>query len=196
MKCKGTAKSTGKPCQLDAMRGSMVCHKHGGSAPQVRAAAKRRLLNAQVSNQLARLDVTPVSDPLTELGSLAGQVVAFKDQLATLVNQLHGDPVTCVECGHETTPFGTELRYTDVKGAEQLRSEVALWERALDRCASVLSSMARLKIDERLARITERQAEMFMSAMNAGLLAVDVPRERHIDAKRAAARHLRVAEGA
>lgn len=42
MKC--TAKKTsGKPCNAEAIRGANVCRVHGGSAPQVRRAAALRL---------------------------------------------------------------------------------------------------------------------------------------------------------
>lgn len=43
-KCTAKAKSTGNPCQRDAIAGATVCQVHGGSAPQVREAARRRLL--------------------------------------------------------------------------------------------------------------------------------------------------------
>jgi len=33
----------GQPCRAMAARGANVCRVHGGSAPQVKAAAKRRL---------------------------------------------------------------------------------------------------------------------------------------------------------
>lgn len=36
--------SSGKPCRAWAIVGGFVCRTHGGSAPQVRAAANRRLL--------------------------------------------------------------------------------------------------------------------------------------------------------
>ena len=40
-----TAKrSNGQPCRAAAIRGGNICQAHGGSAPQVIAAAKRRLL--------------------------------------------------------------------------------------------------------------------------------------------------------
>jgi hypothetical protein len=41
-KCKAHAR-TGKPCGHRAMAGCAVCHYHGGKAPQVMAAARRRL---------------------------------------------------------------------------------------------------------------------------------------------------------
>jgi len=54
-------------------------------------------------------DVPAVADPLTELKKLAGQVVAWKD--------------APVGQGHELTA----IRFTDDKGSEQLRSEIALF---------------------------------------------------------------------
>ena len=36
----------GNPCRNPAIRGGRVCRHHGGSAPQVKAAARRRLLEA------------------------------------------------------------------------------------------------------------------------------------------------------
>lgn len=42
--CTATAKASGNQCQRLAIIGGTVCHVHGGSAPQVKAAARRRLL--------------------------------------------------------------------------------------------------------------------------------------------------------
>jgi hypothetical protein len=39
----------GKPCQARAVPGGFVCKVHGGGAPQVRALAKRRLLEEAVA---------------------------------------------------------------------------------------------------------------------------------------------------
>lgn len=172
--CKGKSKQTGLPCEKFAIRGGTVCYYHGGRAPQVRAKAAERVVEEEVRQTLASLNVNPIDDPLTEMSRLAGQVVAFKDAIAVMVNNLED-----------------RIRYEDVKGSEQLRSEVAVWERALDRCNTVLSSMARLKIDERLAAISEKQAAIVIAAIDAALDAVDVPREQRPAARKAAARHLR-----
>lgn len=173
-RCAANSKQRGERCLQPAMYGTPVCRFHGAGAPQTRAKAAERAVEAEMRDVLARLNVTPVDDPLTELSRLAGQVVAFKDQCARMVNMLEG-----------------EIRFEDVKGSEQLRSEVAVWERALDRCNTVLSSMARLKIDERLAAISEKQAAVVIAAIDAALDAVDVPRDRRSAARKAAARHLR-----
>lgn len=158
--CKAN-RSDGRPCKKPPVRGALVCATHGGAAPQVRAAAAKRESEAEIRRALARLDVAVVEDPLTELGRLAGQVVAWKDALAERVNEL------------------TSIRYAaSGAGTEQLRSEVALFERAMDRCAAVLGLIAKLDIDQRLARITEQQADVVVRA---------------VDARRVAAAQLRAA---
>ena len=125
---------------------------------------------------LARLDVDPVEDPFTELSKLAGQVVAFKDALAAKVNELQA------------------IRYEAMgAGTEQLRAEVALYERAMDRCASVLGLIAKLDIDSRLARISDKQADAVIRAVDAALTKAGVTGPAAIDARKAAARELRAA---
>jgi hypothetical protein len=54
MKC-AAHKSNGQPCQTAAIHGSNVCRVHGGSAQQVREAARRRLLEL-VDPALATLE--------------------------------------------------------------------------------------------------------------------------------------------
>jgi hypothetical protein len=161
--------------------GADVCRMHGGAAPQVKAKAAERVAQQEfdkaMSRTLASLNVAPVDNPLTVLAELAGQAVAFKDAIAERVNRLQDN-----------------IRYQDARGAEQLRSEVALWERALDRCERFCTSMARLRIDDRLAKVEEAQVELVLAALDAGLIAVNVDPSRRAEAKAAAARHLRSAE--
>jgi len=175
-RCKGTTRR-GLPCTNPPVRGATVCRMHGGGAPQVKAKAAERVAQQEfdkaMSKALAILEVTPVDNPLTVLAELAGQAVAFKNALAERVNDLQS------------------VRFTDARGAEQLRSEVALWERALDRCERFCTSMARLRIDDRLAKVEEAQIELVLAALDAGLVAADVDPSRRVEAKAAAARHLR-----
>ncbi len=173
-KCSATAKSTGVRCTRPVVRGCTVCRFHGGKAPQVQAAGHLRLVEQDMRASLARLDVDPVGDPFTELSKLAGQVVSWKDALAAKVNELTG------------------LRYeASGAGTEQLRAEVALFERALDRCAAVLGLIAKLDIDARLARISEMQADAVVRAVDAGLAAAGVTGPAALLARQATARELR-----
>lgn len=149
------------------------CKLHGGSTTAQAARADRDRLEANTRAVLAELDVAPVTDPLHALLELAGQTLAWQSATAELVNRLEN------------------IRYAGSNGAEQLRAEIALYERAMDRASSVLSSIARLNIEERVARVTERQAEVVTGAVVAGLTAAGVTGEQLVVAQRAAAQHLR-----
>jgi hypothetical protein len=149
-RCNGTNRQ-GDPCGQAAgwgtdHPGTGNCKHHGGSTSRGRTHA----VNEQVKIELARLDVPAVEDPLSELAKITGQVIAFKDQIAAKVNEL------------------TSIRYSTETG-EQLRAEVGLLERAFDRCERFLTAMARLNIDERLARISEERAELIITVLTIAL---------------------------
>lgn len=87
----------------------------------------------------------------------------------------------------------TLIRYEAMgAGTEQLRAEVALFERALDRCIAVLGMIAKLDIDSRFVRISERQADVVVRALEAGLAAAGVDGEQVQRARHAVARELRI----
>lgn len=46
-RCSAHSKRSGKPCTQPAIAGGTVCRMHGGSAPQVQAAARERLMALQ-----------------------------------------------------------------------------------------------------------------------------------------------------
>lgn len=169
--CRATAKATGKQCQKPAMSGGLVCRSHGGGAPQTRAAAAVRVAEADALATMANMTITPVDDPLFELSKLAGEALAWRDLLRARVAEL------------------TSLGYQGPTG-EQIRAAVALYGASMDRLERVLVSIGRLKIDERLAAISERQAEVVIAAIDAGLDAANLTMStRHVIRSRVA-RHL------
>ncbi|MFD9564355.1 hypothetical protein [Streptomyces sp. NPDC059994] len=175
-RCTATA-SSGEPCKRWSMAYQDVCGAHGGKAPQNRAAANRRKADAEVDARArrlwARIDATPVDNPLLALQQVAGEVLAFKDACAGMVNQLQ------------------EIRYQGAAG-EQLRAEIVLYERAMDRAGNFLAKLAQLNIDERLAAISERQAEAVIGAIEAALAYAGITGETRVKAKQVAARRLRI----
>jgi hypothetical protein len=162
------------PCQKPVTPGMNRCSMHGSKSPRAKAKKKRDELEAQVDKAIAKLDIVPVEDPLTELGKLAGRVLAWEKAIREHVDKL------------------TNLRYSTENG-EAIRGEIVLFERAMDRCAMVLGLIAKLNIDERLARITENQAEMLETALfaafeEAGLTIADTGKRERVAA--AFGRHL------
>lgn len=115
-----------------------------------------------------------MTDPLTELSKLAGQVITSKGMLAAKVSEL------------------TVMRFTP-RALSSLRSEIAVFERALDRCNSVLPTITKLNIDELLGRVTRQPAAVLITAVDAALPEMGItPPERRPDARRAIVKRLRV----
>lgn len=163
--CAGRRKD-GSPCKGPAVGGADKCRMHLGKKTQ---AVK---VEHEARQVLARLDVQAVENPLTVLAELTGQALAWRDVIAGKVNELWN------------------LRYSTETG-EQLRSEVVLFERAMDRCAKFAVEMARLNIDERLAKVTERQTEIVAGALAAALGEMGLSPEQQRDARSRVAGHLR-----
>jgi hypothetical protein len=91
--CTAKRSTDGQPCKNAAVKGSTVCGYHGGKAPQVRAAAARRLAEAQAAKDAAdvylRLAGEPPADPLTGLKELAARFHAIE---ADLFARIAADP--------------------------------------------------------------------------------------------------------
>jgi hypothetical protein len=158
--------------------GTGHCRLHGGNTPAQKTRARKIQADKEARAVLAELQVDPVEDPLTALAQLAGQVLGWQKATAVLVNRL-----------------GEEIRYEGRAGAEQLRAEVQMYERAMDRASTVLSTIARLDIDGRLARIEETKAQILMDAVQAGLAAIGVIGEQADKVKQVMARKLRAVAG-
>lgn len=155
--CGGTNRR-GDPCGNPAGKGTDHlgfgnCSSHGGSTRN----GRKHAVSQQARAELARLNLPPVDDPLSALAAVTAEVIGWKDQMAGLVNKL------------------ASVRYEGDGMGEQLRAEVALFERALDRCEKFLTAMARLDIDDRLARVSEAQAAVIIGVLLAALAAVPHP---------------------
>jgi len=90
-----------------------------------------------------------VADPLSELLRVAAEIRDFKDFVAARVAELRAE----------------SWRYESGQGAEQLRAEVALYERALDRTAKVLTDITKLGLEERQVRLAERHAALLQGVL-------------------------------
>lgn len=111
-----------------------LCRVHGGEAPALKAAgAARRAAKAAQQDAQAALGYTmdgTVEDPLAAMEGLAAMAIAMTAALAARVNAL------------------THIRYDAVgPGTEQLRAEVALLERSMDRTAKMLELVVKYKPD-------------------------------------------------
>lgn len=84
-RCAGH-RNDGQPCGLIPRRGATVCKRHGGAAPQVRAAADRRVAQQEAQKIVATLGKPINTDPVEALHNLihwsAGHVEWYRQQLA------------------------------------------------------------------------------------------------------------------
>ena len=143
----------------------------------VAKSANTARLEDELRETLVRLDIRPVEDPLTELQKLGGEMLAWKEAIGEKVNLL------------------SSLRYEGTGSGEQLRAEVALYERAVDRLERVLVNMVRLDLDARLVRISEAQGAVIIGALLAAFSDLGLDEELQERGRAAAARHLRMAAG-
>ena len=142
------------PCGNWPARGATVCRYHGGSAPQVKAAAEQRQAEAAAEQAVRALwsgldQATPVKDPVSALERLAGALEQLVDEAGARVTGLKH-----VAGGEHLT---------------QLRAEVVLFERALGHLRGLLVDMARLGIASRAVEVQQGQADQVLGWLRDGL---------------------------
>lgn len=152
--CDATSKRTGQRCKRTPCPGLAKCSTHCGlsKTERQRAAEDARLLR-QATAELARLDVQPVTNSLAELQWVAGVARAWLETAARLVNKLSDDAI----------------RYEGRLQGEQLRAEILLLERSIERVANINTRIAKLGLDERLTTIHTRDGHDILNALNATL---------------------------
>lgn len=83
--CTAVSNSTGKRCKHSAIHGGTVCRVHGGSAPQVKAKAERRLAEADAQARarilFIRKNLGEADTPFAMLESLIQETWAVKNLL-------------------------------------------------------------------------------------------------------------------
>lgn len=145
-RCTGKNKKTGNRCKRWAIPGGTVCVMHGGKAPQVQAAAQARVAARKIAEDaeavLASEGITPVEDPLHELGKLASASNALMHALGARVNSLQ------------------ELEHFDQKNSPAIKAEVQMYERAMDRTHRLLDSLVRHGYTERQVALAESEAAL------------------------------------
>lgn len=84
-----------------------------------------------------------------------------------------------------------ERRFVDDNGGEHLRSEVAVYERALDRSARVLKDVTKLGIESQLVRIRRMELDIVRSALTQTFIAMGMSKQQVNFARKVLAKKLR-----
>lgn len=135
--------------------GTTVCRLHGGMAPQVQAAAKRRLEAQAATADLARMGVSIETTPIEALEAMlfeaAGNVVVLRELAAAM------DKPLAVEQGPG--------------GAKKLVHHplVTLYNEERDRLARLSEACIKLGLDERRVNLAENHVERLFKAVTGAL---------------------------
>lgn len=139
--CAGRVKRTGHRCHRSADHGAAVCGSHGGSAPQVREAAARRVAEAEALATFERYSPNgdgPV-DVFAALEALVARVTSFADFAARRIETLTAEHWAAF--------------------SPRTAAEVDMFRQACRDAAQLLTATARLGLDERL--LAQRKADMY-----------------------------------
>ena len=164
-RCKAKSKQSGKQCGNWPLPGMDVCRLHGGRAKQVQAKAAERLLTARIRGELAKAEITPLTDPAAAYADLAGEQWAFKE--------LARQQIEVLEAWHSWS-----------EGAgEQIKATVQVYTAALAQMQKTLADMLRIGLSaEALRAAKERpsreQAEALQRVIDGLLGGLDLSAEQ------------------
>lgn len=197
-KCKSHTRAGGM-CGNYPVPGATVCRYHGGSAPQVRAAAARRLAEAAVERRigvlLATEGIVDSLDPASDLLDVVTRSGLWVRILGRLVDRLDVPDGTLSEVGPEMSGGDDSLGQLygldeTAAGALAARPHILLnlYAAWLDRHARNCKLAIDAGIAERQVRLAEQQGELIVKVIRAALdeLGLDTP-----DVIPVVARHLR-----
>lgn len=179
-KCKATAKGTGQRCQAWAMAGSEVCRVHGGRAPQVKAAAARRLAEQAAQRAVRTLglqvDVSPTEALLEEVRWTAGHVAWLRDRVQELAEEpthrFDGEDEDILETPGQrgALTWGTTKVKTggdDAGTTQEAKPSVwyELYTRERTHLIKVCGAAIRAGAEERRVRLAEQQGDLLALAL-------------------------------
>lgn len=175
--CTATAKSSGRQCAQPAVPGAVVCRVHGGSAPQVKAAAQRRVEAAQQERLAlafgAPRDVEPGMAILEEIHRTAGLVDWYAARILDL--DPDSDP-RVLSWGRvsESSKQAGAFPGTDTTWSAAPPVLLELWMRERKHLVEVCAAALKAGVEERRVRLAESQGALVAAAIRRILEALDL----------------------
>jgi hypothetical protein len=179
-------------CRANAVGGSDPprCKAHGanlGSMGSMRAAGNvvegrvtDRMMAIMAENGERLMDPPPAPDPLSGLLALADEMNEWKQIMRGIVAYLLSQQ---------------RIRTSHGRVGEQLRAEVLIYERAVERLAQLWERIIKLGIEARMASIEDRQVAVVETALAAALTASGLDLEGQERARQVLRRELVKAAG-
>jgi hypothetical protein len=162
VRCTATAKTTGQRCRKQATAGG-VCRMHGRNN-----AVKRKKAAYDMTNSFAKLydpEAPPITDPIGELQRLGAIARKAMDVAGEKVNEL------------------SRWEHEDDKGSAVLKAEIQVFLHLMKQSESVLTSLAKLNLDERKVTIAERESQALVGVFDAVRDAIELaltPAQRRV----------------
>lgn len=176
--CRNYAvENTNPPCCVNHGANLGGSQRQGAAILTIEQQAAQRLAEILSEGGEKLLHPEAVADPLSELLDLAAEMKAGKELLRQVTGYLYSKD---------------RIRYAHSKVGEQLRMEILLYERALERFAKILIDISKLKIEDRLAGVREQTAAMLERALDMALEDSGVGIEGKHKARESFRRHLKV----
>jgi len=152
------AKRTGGLCTKRALLGTNPprCRIHcGRKAAEVKAEYEVARRADRIYHDYPGIRHGPNDNALDDLLAIKNDALRWHDVCRQLVGEL------------------TEVRYKSRSAEEQLRAEIAVFERSLDHAARICADLVRLGIEQRIVRvnttIAERDTEILITAITGTL---------------------------
>ena len=182
--CVATAKSTGKPCKAQAIKGAKVCRVHGGAAPQVQAAARRRIAERDLLRYAAE---RMAKDPQT------GEPPDPQQVLEDLIDEERGVLRFWGIVMEEMIAGGDSLTTINKHGEQVIKPQVGQRNDASLRLARIAKYGLDGNLSERRLQIEEEKAHLVLQATRAALArkALGLPPELQQDIVRSIGQELR-----
>ena len=152
-RCTATVRSTGQRCKKFPIKFATQCASHN-NAPQVRAAAKRREIEAGAMVALSRSNIEPLTDPLQALLDLGAEMIAFKDLLGTQVERLNA----------------ADLTHVDRQGQQFIAAVANSFSAAMKDAVQLLVQINKLGILERRQRLDEAEYRSIVECIHTAVL--------------------------
>jgi hypothetical protein len=169
--CKGHSSKTGERCRSSAMHGQLVCWSHGGANPKARAAATVRVLSLKTIEDAEPM--ANIGEVYNELLAIAGITRQWRKILTERVAQLE------------------ELDQWGGDAGRQIKVDVIVFERALERSAKIAEMIVRLNLEERKQALDEQLAGQVAAVVRAILLDLELTPEQERQAAIVAPARLR-----
>lgn len=153
--------SAGRPCRNSAIKGGAVCTMHGGRAPQVKAAAARRLALVEARGLVERygteIDVAPEEAILAMIRTAAGNVMLLQDQVAQLTADVGPGGIA----GHT----GSTTKHNEAAP----HVLVTMYDEERDRLVRYAKVAAEIGLSARLVKLAESQGELIARVFTTAL---------------------------